>query len=110
MGNQIPERSRRLVEQRQGGLCARCGGRGVEWHHRRSRSVRGPHRHCPCNGVLLCSGCHTWAHGHPTEAQEAGLIVSRYDEPQERPIKTLGGWFSLDCEGGGEHIVYVTHK
>jgi hypothetical protein len=85
---QIPERSRRLVRVRQNNQCARCStGNPSEWHHRRSRSVRDTHRHCPCNGVLLCKSCHDWVHAHPFEARALGLIVSRHvAEPGSVPV------------------------
>lgn len=72
----------------------------MQWHHRRSRRVTGVHRHCACNGVLLCPACHTHVHAHPSESSERGLIVSSYiDEPGSIPVKTYRGWVTHDCEG-----------
>jgi hypothetical protein len=97
----IPPESRMLVEQRQGMRCLRCGGHGYEWHHRRSRRVRAAHRHCACNGVLLCRTCHSWAHAQPDEAQALGLIVSQWvDEPLIVPLMGAdGGWWENTCDG-----------
>ena len=77
-----------------------CRGAGSEWHHRRSRSVRGGHRHCPCNGLLLCYVCHPDVHSHPTDARLKGLIVSRHvDFPGEVPLRLRGQWWIASCEG-----------
>jgi 5-methylcytosine-specific restriction enzyme A len=98
----IPAESREVVFTREHGLCARCCMRGSEWHHRRSRRVRGLHRHCACNGVLLCRTCHRWAHSNLWQASEDGWIVSIHEEfpasvPQHRP----DGWWITLCDGGG---------
>lgn len=81
--------------------CARCLGNGYEWHHRRSRRVREAHRHCACNGLLLCRTCHSWVHANPDEAQAVGSIVSQWvDEPFMVPFRTHTGWWQLRCDGG----------
>jgi hypothetical protein len=92
--------------------CFRCGGPGSDWHHRRSRRVRAGHRHCACNGVLLCRTCHSWAHSEVSEAQAAGLIVSQWvDEPFLVPVHNVPwSWWELCCNGDyqpvhEEHIV-----
>lgn len=96
---EIPDESRHLVENRTAGLCFRCGGRGCDWHHRRSRRVRAAHRHCPCNGLLLCRTCHSWAHANPDEAQATGYVVSQWvDEPFVVPVMVMG-WWEVQCNG-----------
>jgi hypothetical protein len=73
---------------------------GSEWHHRRGRSVVDDHTHCPCNGVLLCSACHSWVHQHPTRAEAAGLIVSRVcKQPWDKSLHGFDGWWQFDCQG-----------
>lgn len=101
-GNAIPSMQRIKVKARDGHRCVRCGGRGAEWHHRRSKSVRDEHRHCTCNGVWLCTGCHQWVHSHPFEARSSGFIVSRHNPlPASEPVMcVLRGQIALDCEGG----------
>lgn len=100
VSNEIPASSRQIVKARARGRCERCNGVGAEWHHRRTRSVRDDHRHCPCNGVLLCSGCHQWVHAHPFEARQAGWIVSRHTvQPGLHPVHTLWGVRWHDCDG-----------
>lgn len=99
----IPERSRDLVKIRDRHRCVRCliPAPTGHWHHRRGRAVRGPHQHCPCNGVWLCSTCHVWAHANPEQAREVGLIVPRFVlEPGTQPFRTPTGWVKPDCEGG----------
>jgi hypothetical protein len=98
----IPAESREIVFTREHGLCGRCAMPGTEWHHRRSRRVRDAHQHCPCVGILLCNTCHRWAHAHPYEAMERGLIVSIYEKrPASVPSRRADGWWLTLCSGGG---------
>lgn len=97
----IPDRIRGLVTLRDRYLCQRCGTRGTDLHHRRSRSVPGPHCHCTCNLVLLCRTCHSWAHTNPFHARAQGIIVSRYaDDVAGYVTQTKLGALRFDCEGG----------
>ena len=101
----IPTESRLAVERRDVQMCVRCLGNGSDWHHRRSRSVRDEHQHCPCNGVMLCGrgnvkGCHGYVHSNPERARALGLIVPRYvEDPRLVPVRTTTGWWILTCEG-----------
>lgn len=97
----IPQESRAIVEQRDQGRCRGCGGNGYEWHHRRSRRVREDHRHCACNGVLLCRTCHAAAHGHHEAGRDRGLVVSQWvNEPFLVPVvDAMGGFWQLLCNG-----------
>ena len=99
-GNRIPTRSREIVAARSGGACERCSGPATDWHHRRRRRIKGPHQHCPCNGVHLCAGCHAWAHRFPPEARATGHIVVSNIDPHEVPVLILGVWWLHDCTGG----------
>lgn len=97
---EIPEESRALVRQRDMTLCARCNGRGTDWHHRRSRRVRAAHRHCACNGLWLCRTCHSWAHLNPAEARAEGMVVWQWvDEPMSVPHRRFDGWWVAGCDG-----------
>lgn len=100
--------SRVLVRARDEHRCVVCGMRGLDWHHRRTKSVHDEHTHCPCNGITLCGpgnnhGDHGWVHGNPFEARAQGLIISRHETrmPFEVPvfIHPAGGWVLLTCEG-----------
>lgn len=73
--------------------CERCGvpARYGHVHHRRTRSVRDLHTHCPCNLVLLCTDCHTWAHAHPLNARLSGFIVSAA-ETEPITVSLLTPW------------------
>lgn len=68
--------------------CERCGvgTNPGHMHHRRSRSVRDTHTHCPCNLVLLCPTCHRDVHATPFSSRGEGFIVSRYVNPSEQPF------------------------
>ena len=49
----------------------------------------------------MCSTCHRWVHGHPTEARETGFILARNcDTPWLVPFKHPLDWRAPDCEGG----------
>jgi len=67
--------------------CVRCR-RGVpNRHHRQGRD---PFNSTPANLILLCgsgtTGCHGWAHSHPVEARQHGIIVPSWADPAEVPI------------------------
>lgn len=68
-------------------LCQGCGStRNLHRHHRRGKDAGGSgeraHTHCACNGLTLCTTCHTWAHANPEQARAEGWIVSQsVDEP-----------------------------
>lgn len=83
---------------------------GTAWHHRRSRSVRDDHQHCPCNGITLCATCHAWVHAHPLDARRGGWIVSRAEPtPWKVPCKAEADhWMNLDCFGGARHATADT--
>lgn len=98
----IPPAARAEVKGREMGRCLRCGAPAPNghWHHRRSRSRRDQHTHCPCNGVWLCGTCHEWVHQHPFEAKALGFIVSKYvDDPGVVPVRTWFGNILNTCEG-----------
>ena len=101
----IPPESRALVEQRDRMRCGRCFGPGSEWHHRRSRRVRADHRHCACNGTLMCGTCHRWAHSNPEHARATGFIVQQWeDEPLNVPQLRTDGWWALVCDGSARAL------
>jgi hypothetical protein len=105
MPNPIPARSRILVRARDFFRCVRCGcgvPAGVgHWHHRRGKSVRDDHTHEGCNGIWLCSACHTWVHANPLLARLSGWIVSRHSNPCTVPVVAAQhGRVLLDHFGG----------
>ena len=79
-----------------------CSGAAIQYHHRRSRSVRDEHTHCPCNGVYLCLADHQMVTDFPQWARERGLVVSRYvDLPASVPVVAHGSTeVVLGCQGG----------
>lgn len=104
-GNPIPQATRLLVYEREGGRCFRCGMRGGEISHRRPRGVRDGSEHAAFNLLLFCRTCHVWLHAHTTKAQENGWAVSRYeDAPASIPtLRWDGAWVYL-TEGGGYYL------
>lgn len=100
MAERVPDTVREAVWARDLGRCARCGGPGQEFAHRRTRAVGGEHRHCPCNAWLACSTCHRWQHANPEKYLALGIAVSRYvEEPSTVPITTWLGELMLHCDG-----------
>jgi hypothetical protein len=102
---ELSEFARTAVRERDLERCVRCAGPGQEIHHRRSRSVKGVHRDCVCNLILLCgwgnhTGCHGYVHAHPEESRGAGLIVSRHVlEPTSIPLVMWNGEIVIRCDG-----------
>lgn len=100
--NAIPEWSRRTVRERSMGRCERCGSPAAfgHWHHRRTRSVRDAHTHCPCNGIWLCTTCHRDVHSHPVRSQGEGTIVSSFEQdPGTVVVNTPWGIRLHGCDG-----------
>jgi 5-methylcytosine-specific restriction endonuclease McrA len=55
----LDKKFREMIYERDNGVCSYCGQRGNNVHHivgRRNRSLRW----FPANGLVLCSGCHTF--------------------------------------------------
>jgi 5-methylcytosine-specific restriction endonuclease McrA len=93
------DRTREQIKARDRFLCVRCGTRGEQAHHRRSRGVPGLHQNCVCNGVWLCMTCHTWVHANPFLARGRGLIVPRYADPRRNPGADRVRYVLIDCDG-----------
>lgn len=102
MGNDIPTKQRALVRERDRDQCGRCGRRGSEFHHRRSRRVRDSHTHCSCVGILLCAECHRAVHASPAAAREKGFIVSMHEaQPWTVGFRKYDGTTVYpSCDGG----------
>lgn len=81
-------RGRRIVRERCGGRCERCGAPGPTIHHRRKRSQGGTW--CPSNLIALCgggvTGCHGWVEANPAAAHAAGLWLRHGENAAERPV------------------------
>jgi len=74
---------RKLVLDRDGFLCVRCGisvaGRPRSIHHRIRRSQCGSN--APENLITLCPGCHGWVHGNIAEARASGWLLLGTGDP-----------------------------
>lgn len=97
----------RLVRERDGHVCVRCGtGYSLTTQHRVSRGMGGtrqPWVNLPANLITLCgsgtTGCHGWVEANPREAMRLGLAVSRYADPQTVPVHTWRGLLWLRNDG-----------
>lgn len=103
MSNKPSQRAREQVGLRSHHTCERCLVPAPQGHlhHRRSRSVRGQHCHCPCNMVWLCPTCHADVHATPFQAVKDGWIVSRHIiEPTAIAVRSTFEERVLFCTGG----------
>ena len=95
----IPYRTLRLVLDRSGDMCERCGSLSpADVHHRRARGMGGtrdPEIHSPANLVVLCRDCHTFVEHNRAEATEQGWLVPRRDprHPRDVPVFADGVWY-----------------
>jgi hypothetical protein len=106
----IPRAVRELVQARAQARCERCGrSDALRWsiHHRKPRGMGGskdPMMNSPCNLILLCGsgteGCHGWVEVNRTIGYEEGLLVHRWDDPEEIPVTLRYGTVFLDAVGG----------
>ncbi|WP_407662394.1 HNH endonuclease [Mycolicibacterium palauense] len=81
--------ARRLVAQRSGGRCERCGRYGpTTMHHRVKRSHGGPWS--LTNITAVCgsgtTGCHGWIESHPRLAREEGFALKSWEDPATVPV------------------------
>lgn len=89
---------RRIVSERSGGRCERCGTpRQTTKHHRKKRSHGGPW--CPTNVVDVCgsgtTGCHGWIEDHPDEAEIQGWHVRPWQREEDIPVSINGSFAYL---------------
>jgi len=115
-----PKTARLVFYIRDEESCVRCGqglrwedrGHGWSMHHRRPRGMGGskdPALALPSNALTLCesgtTGCHGWVETHRDEALEAGLLVSKWDDPGDIPVlyrgelRLLTAWGSTERTG-----------
>lgn len=113
--------ARKVVFERDGGRCVRCGMDLTSGtvsrndHHRQGRGMGGRQgaaraaANLPSRRLTLCgsgtTGCHGWVtSGDVAAAERAGLVVRRGGgiDPAEVPVLTWRGWVLLDDEGGAE--------
>lgn len=92
-GNPIPSDVRLGVDARDQRRCVRCGAASRALHHRQRRREGG---HGFENLISLCLADHRWAHANPSEARDAGYIVSVHATDIESvPILAYYGWVRL---------------
>lgn len=77
--------SRKGMKLRSGGVCEGCGSqRASDAHHRKNRSQGG--KWDVPNLMHLCSACHRWVTGHPTEGRKRGWAVKSFEDPATVPV------------------------
>lgn len=99
MASKAETEARRLVRQRSGGVCERCGAaRATDWHHRKNRSQGGGWS--AANGLHLCRSCHLMITDTRTAFYNHGWLVKSWDDETTIPVHTVHGFVLLDDEGG----------
>jgi hypothetical protein len=95
--------TRRIVIDRDGNSCVRCGRKREEIHHRYRRGMGGsthPLIHSPANLLCLCSEHHRQAESLRRQSAEiTGLCVPTLAAAFITPVLTTRGW-SLPTLGG----------
>lgn len=88
--------ARRLVKDRAGLLCERCGYvAGAEFHHRKNRSQGGGWS--AANALWLCGPCHRYVTEHPDDAVTYGWACRAWMHPATEPVLLARhGWTYLD--------------
>lgn len=96
--------------ERDGPTCRRCGrwveGQLGSLHHRKLKGRATPRHDYDRveNLVVLCgtgtTGCHGWCHAEPKTAHEAGWVCWSWENPAERPCRTLHNTLLMLLEDG----------
>lgn len=97
--------AKRLVRQRDGDRCWRCGAYGEhDVHHRRGRQSGGTSNpriaYGLANLILLDRDCHEWAEAHFDDAVNRGWRLRSGDDPEDTPV--------LNAPTGTHH--HLTHE
>ena len=108
----VSKATRVLVLNRAKYRCEKCGVSLSEsfyysLHHRTPRGMGGSREvrlNLPSNLVAICgsgtTGCHGWIESNRSVSEDAGWLVSRYQEVAEVPLQIWGvGWSYLNDEG-----------
>lgn len=90
-------KARTMVWDRDDVQCARCAyvTYSAQIHHRRIKGMGGDpreHTDCPCNLIVLCPGCHEWAHvlDRPAAEAQGFIIPSVTTTPGLEPVLRYG--------------------
>lgn len=85
--------SKKLVNERDGGLCVRCGSEATDIHHRTPRGMGGSSDEETNYGlaglVSLCRSCHDWVHANPAESYDNGLLLHSWETPARQPVSLV---------------------
>lgn len=99
--------ARRIVAERCGGRCERCGVPQYTCHHRRKKSQGGPWS--PSNLLAVCghgtAGCHGEIEANPMWAHARGLWLRAGELPEVTPVELFGRWVLLTDDG--EYCEYL---
>jgi hypothetical protein len=64
MGNPTPTALLKIIMERDGGLCQKCGGRGSDIHHIVPAGLGGKRKHLEANLITLCLEHHMLCHSN----------------------------------------------
>lgn len=97
------ETARKIILARDNWMCIRCGAEATDVHHRKAKKMGGTKNEDIAYGyanlISVCRNCHSWIHGHPTEAVDAGYIVKTGFDPETTFIITKFGLLTLRADG-----------
>ena len=100
------EKSKRLVEARDGEKCLKCLGPATAVHHRKVRGSGGSGdpevNYGLANLVSVCEECHREIHLHPANSYENGFLVHSWEDPAKIPLTVKPGTFWVNLTPDGE--------
>lgn len=94
--------ARKVVMDRDGHSCVRCGHRASQVHHRIPRGMggtRNPNAHELSRLISVCDDCHLWIESNRSEAEGLGYLVRFGTPPAYAPILWRTRWVHLGSDG-----------
>lgn len=100
--------TRKVVRERSGDRCERCGAPATNMSHRKPVSQGGKWE--PSNILHVCgqgnlTGCHAWVHeDRDGVASRSGWSLKSWQDPAVEPVTYPDGVWLLDDEGGRRRV------
>lgn len=94
MGNPTPAPLLKLIMERDGGICQKCGGRGSDIHHIVPGGMGGKRVHKEANLITLCRLCHQKTESKSMREWCQNWSRERYGDTVDRILK--GKWGAME--------------